>query len=134
MEAKKEVIKDTYHIHNLFPITPIILKQEKVNLFFSKKENISYSLYTDGDIEHLDTWIDKRAYVSDSFLQGCSPVKRFEFYIMNANVLLIEKHYQNNRIRNLYMNQDYLDKCVNSNIYQVSITEKERLMIKKMEK
>lgn len=134
MEKKIQKIKGIYNIDNIFPIAPIILKKEKVYLFFSKKENVNYSLYTDGDMEHLDTWIDKKPYNSDIFLQGCSSVKRFEFQITNANILLIEKQYQENILRNLYINEDQLYKIINNQLYKVAISEKEKLMIKKMEK
>ncbi len=127
-------IKNINHIDCTFPIMPIILNKEKINLFFNQQEKVFYSLYTDGDIEHFDTWIDKKPYDRDDFLIGCSQAKRFEFYLTNANILLIEKHYQTKMAYHLYMDQDHLYKIANNQLYQISISEKEKLIIKKMER
>ena len=134
MKEKINDIELQENIDGIFPILPIITKKEKISLFFSKKEKVFYSLYTDGDLEHINTWLDKRPYDKDAFLQGCSTVKRFDFYLTYANILIVEKNYQNHSIRNLYLNQDYLYKVINNQIYQISINEKENIKIKKMER
>lgn len=132
MEKKIQSIKENYNISKIFPIAPITLQKEKVILFYSEKQQVAYSLYTDGSVEHLDTWIDKKPSDRDSFLAKCAPVKRFEFRVTNANVLLVEKRYQNNTIRNLYLEQDNLYKIINNQLYQVSISSNEKIMIKRV--
>ena len=132
MEEKIQSIKENYHISKIFPIAPITLQKEKVYLFFSRQQEVAYSLYTDGNIEHIDTWIDKKPYDRDSFLKECSFIKRFEFQITNANVLLVEKKYQNRTIRNLYLDQDNLYKIINNKLYQISISSSEKIMIKRI--
>lgn len=128
-----ESIKENYNINNIFPIAPIVLQRQKVYLFFSEEQKVDYSLYTDGNIEHIDTWIDKKPYDIDPFLEGCSTMKRFDFEITNANVLLIEKNYRDHKVKNLYVEQANLYKVINNGLYQVSISSREKIMIKRME-
>lgn len=132
---ENDKIKEAYNISEILPIAPITLKKQKVYLFFSREQDVNYFLYTDGDIEHIDTWMDKKPYDRDSFLEGCLPlptVKRFEFYVTNANILLVDKYYQGKQIRNLYVDQDNLFKVINNHLYQVCISPKEKLMIKRI--
>lgn len=104
---------------------------ERINIFSNKQINIEYFLYTDGTVKHLETWIDKKPYERDNFLKGCNiPIKRFEFEVSDANILLIEKYYGNKKINNLYINENYIKSI---DLYQLSITEREKIMIKKME-
>lgn len=135
MKKKMDAIKENYNISEILPIAPITLKKQKVYLFFSKEQDVNYSLYTDGDVEHLDTWVDKRPYDRDSFFEKClmePAIKRYEFYVTNANVLLVEKYYQGNIVRNLYVDQDNLFKVINNQLYQVCISSKEKIMIKRI--
>ena len=126
-------IKESYHINEIFPIAPIVLAKQKVYLFFNKEERIDYSLYTDGDVNHVDTWIDKKPGDRDSFLQGVPTVSRYEFEITNANILLIEKIKKDISIRHLYINEDNLYKIINNYLYQISINQKGKIKIKRME-
>lgn len=137
MEEKIDTIKSNYNINEVFPITPIVLKKNKVYLFSSLEYGVHYSLYTDGNVEHLDTWGDKKPYDRDPFLEGCQPecgkwVDRFEFYVTDANVLLVEKKYKDKMVRNLYIDQDNIYKVINNHLYQVSVNPKQNLMIKKI--
>lgn len=134
---KLDSIKQTYNISEVFPLEPIILNKKKVYLFFGKEQEVNYSLYTDGNIEHLDTWCDKKPYDRDVFLEGCKIdssrwIDRFEFEITDANVLMVEKKFQNKVMRNLYINQDSLDKIILDRLYQVVISSKGKIMIKKI--
>ncbi len=132
MESNIQTIKGQYQISNIFPIAPILLQKEKIYLFFSKREEVSYSLFTDGDVEHWDTWIDKKPEARDPFLVQCPTIKRFEFHVQNANVLLLEKKYHDSMIRNLYIDENHLYKVINNHLYQVSIGSRENIMIKKI--
>lgn len=119
---------------NIYPIKPIIMREKELNLFHSKEEQIDYSLLTDGNISHIDTWMDKRAYEKDSFLEGCGVVLRFNFILDNANILILEKKYKEKKIKNIYINEDTIYKIINNMLYQVSINEYGNIKIKKMEK
>lgn len=136
MKDKIEEIKEIYNIEEVFPIDLITLNRKKVYLFSSKEHDVDYSLCTDGDIEHLDTWCDKKPYERDSFLKECQIksgrwINRFEFSITDANVILVEKKYQDSIIRNLYINLDNIENIV-KDFYQVTINSKDNLKIKKI--
>ena len=133
MELMQEELKNKYNISNVFPVSSIILERVNIHLFYSKKERINYSIYTDGSLEHEDTWIDKRPGERDLFLENCGIVKRFDFLLEYANFMLIDKKYDNVVERNLYICND-INMIDENNIYQVLINEKENLKIKRLEK
>ena len=133
MELMQEELKNKYNISNVFPVSSITLKRVNIHLFYSKKERINYSIYTDGSLEHEDTWIDKRPGERDLFLENCGIVKRFDFLLEYANFMLIDKKYDNVVERNLYICND-INMIDENNIYQVLINEKENLKIKRLEK
>lgn len=134
MEMIEEEIKKKYNISNIFPLTNITLKRVKVHLFYSKKEKVNYILYTDGSLEHLATWMDKKPYQSDSFLEECGLVKRFDFLLEDAIFLLVDKNYDNKKIRNLFIDENNINIIKNSEIYQLSINSNENIKIKRMNK
>lgn len=137
-EAELELLKAEKEVTTIFPISSIMQRNKKIYLFYSAEDKIEYSLYTDGNTEHLDTWLDKKPGDNDLFLEFCQPIKgfikRFEFQIKDANILLLEKRYQEKKIYNLYLNQENLYKIINNNIYRISISTTERMKVKKMEK
>lgn len=133
MRENVESIKNNYNINEILPLSAIALQKERVLLFFNKEQGVAYSLYTDGDVEHIDTWVDKKPWDRDPFLDGCSTVSRFEFSITNANILLIEKRYQGSIVRNLYLDQERLYKVINNYLYKVCVSPKEKIMIKRLE-
>lgn len=126
------IIDDTKDIDNILPISLLLEEKKIISLFYSLDERVNYTLCTDGTIEQLETKIDNYPYYSDSFLTGCGIVKRINFKVHDANILLIEKQYKNKKIKNLYIDLDNLYKVINYNLYQVSITEKENVKIKKV--
>lgn len=132
MELAQEEIKKKYNISNIFPLSNIVLKREKIYLFYSKQEKVCYSFYTDGSLEHLSTWIDKRPYQRDSFLEECNPVKRFEFSIEDATFLLVDKEYGDKRIRNLFINDMNIQAIENNVGYQLSVNNNENIKVKRM--
>ena len=134
MQIIKKEIQEKWQIDNIYPISNITLKREKIYLFYSEKEKVDYSLYTDGNLNHIDTWIDKRPSQRDIFLCNSGKIKRLEFLLEDANFLLIDKKYQDKRIRNLYIDLENFENVVYDGIYQVSINEKENLKIKRLEK
>lgn len=137
-ESQLELLKAEAEAITISPISSMMKKNKKIYLFYSMEEQIEYSLYTDGSAEHLDTWLDKKPGDQDLFLEFCRPrrgyIKRFEFQIEDANILLLEKRYQERKIYNLYINQEDLYKIINNYIYRVSISPTEKIKIKKMEK
>lgn len=137
-EAQIAFLKSKIKIVNIYPILPIIEENKPIYLFNGLEQKINYSLYTDGNTEHLDTWLDKRPRDRDSFLASCDLVNRyinrFEFQITEANLILLEKKYQDRMVRELYINEKELYKIINNQIYQVTITPREHIKIKKMEK
>lgn len=137
-ELQIESLKSKMKSVNIYPILPIIEENRKIFLYHSTEENIDYSLYTDGNTEHLDTWLDKQPKDRDSFLVDYHLVNtyihRFEFQITEASLILLEKKCQNKVVRELYINEEELYKIMNNQIYQVTITPKEHIKIKKMEK
>lgn len=133
MELVHEEIKRKYKISNVFPLSNITLKRVNVHLFYSKKESVNYSIYTDGSLNHLDTWVDKKPWERDQFLENCGRIKRFDFLLEDdANFVLIDKKYNGIVERNLYICGD-INVIEESKIYQVSINEKENLKIKRLE-
>lgn len=137
-DTQIELLKSKAKIVNIYPILPIVAEKKKIYLFHSTKEKIEYSLYTDGNTEHIETWTDKNPGARDSFLASCQPtdgyVSRFEFEITEANMILLEKKYQNRMIRELYINEQKLYKVINHQIYQITLNSKENIKVKKMEK
>lgn len=134
MHIINKEIQEKWQIDNVYPISNITLNKEKIYLFYSEKEKIDYSLYTDGNLSHIDTWIDKKPSQRDIFLGNSSKIKRLEFLLEDANFLLIDKKYQDKRIRNLYIDLENFENVVYDGIYQVSVNEKENLKIKRLEK
>lgn len=104
-----------------------------INLFYNKDEEVDYCLYTDGNVEYLDTYLDDHPHQRDLFLEGCGRLKRLEFLVTNAKMLLIEKKRHDNVIKNLYIDEKNIMKVVMSNIYKVSSSENGKVMIKRME-
>lgn len=137
-KAQLELLRAETEVITIFPILPMMQKNKKIYLFYSMEEQIEYFLYTDGNIEHLDTWLDKKPGDKDLFLEFCHPkkgfIKRFEFKVEDANILLLEKRYQKQKKYNLYLNQENLYKIINNNIYRISISSAEKIKVKKMEK
>jgi len=127
-------IKIEYNIDNILSLREFNLKKERINLFYSKEKLIEYSLYTDGSIELINTWLDKRPYQRDSFLNDCDTVKRLEFSIDEANFFLLDKKYNSKRIRNLYIEYENIDKIIEDKIYQVMINSYQNIKIKRLEK
>ena len=119
---------------NIYPIKPYNIFHQKIYLFNDNLQQVEYKLLTDGDIDHINTWIDKKPYEKDSFLEGCSSMKRYEFILDNANILLVEKKKKDCIVKNLYIDNDTLYKIINNYLYQISINERGNIKIKKMEK
>ena len=110
----------------ILPIENILLKKEKLFLFHSEEQDIKYFLETDGTVNHIRTWVDKKPYDRDNFLEGCNhTIKRYEFEVEDAEIIILEKKYQEKTIKNLY-------KAINHHLYQVSINEKENIMVKRI--
>ena len=79
----------------ILPIENILLKKEKLFLFHSEEQDIKYFLETDGTVSHIRTWIDKKPYDRDNFLEGCNhTIKRYEFEVEDAEIIILEKKYQ----------------------------------------
>ena len=133
MDKKLQSLKNKLGINNIFPISDINGEKGKIYLFHNNIDMISYSLCTDGTLTHIDTWIDKKPGGTDSFLDGCSTSKKFEFRLNNASIALLEKTRGNSVVRNLYINEQELLKAITRSMYKVEITENEKIMIKKME-
>lgn len=115
---------------NIYSIDSV--NKEKIYLF--QGSYVDYSLCTDGTVELLDVWVSKRPYEFDNFLEDSTNLKRYEFRISDANVLLLEKKHKNKIVRNLYVDKDNLYKIINTSVFHVSINKRERLIIKKLEK
>lgn len=127
-----EQVKEKYRINEVLPISLITLKKQKIYLFHEPKEKVDYSLCTDGNIEHIETWVTKKPYQFDSFLEGCQTVKRFTFDLDDANIVLIQKKYQNQIVRNLYIDESNIDKILMNSLYQLSINQNEKIKIKRI--
>ena len=79
----------------ILPIENILLKKEKLFLFHSEEQDIKYFLETDGTVNHIRTWVDKKPYDRDNFLEGCNhTIKRYEFEVEDAEIIILEKKYQ----------------------------------------
>lgn len=118
-------------IEKVLPIS-LVTDDTIVNVFYNKDDEVEYSLYTDGNIEHLDTWLDDKPHQRDFFLMGCGRLRRLEFKITDAKVLLIEKKRGNNIVKNLYIDEENTFKIIVSNIYKVSATDSGKVKIKRM--
>lgn len=132
MNKDLSILKNEFGITNIFSIEELNNKN-KIYLFHNQTERVNYSVCTDGILQHTDTWIDKWPSKLDSFLEECFTCKRFEFKLSNANIVLLEKKKDNKLMRNLYINENEILKVLNKSMYCVTITEKEKIMIKKME-
>lgn len=110
-----------------------ILKEEKVNVFYSRDNDINYKLRTDGNNSHIHTWIDKRPYQRDCFLMECTnPIKRFEFVVEDAKIIILEKRYKEKIVKDLYINLNDIYKIINNQLYEIEINDKENINIKKV--
>ena len=66
--------------------------------------------------------MDKKPYDRDIFLEGCNhTIKRYEFEVEDAEIIILEKKYQEKTIKNLYIHEENLYKAINHHLYQVSI-------------
>lgn len=133
MKEMQNEIKKKYNITSIYPLVDIILKKSKISLFYNEYEGVNYSLYTDGNLEHIGTWLDKWPYQKDPFLDKCGRIKRFDFLLTKANFIFFDKTYDLKKERILYIDFANFDKIVNDRIYNVSITEKENIKIKRLE-
>lgn len=131
MNKELSILKNNLGINNVFSLNDI--NPNKIYLFQNRTNHVSYSIYTDGILLHNDTWNDKWPSKLNPFLEGCSTCKRFEFKLSSSNIILIEKKMDNRLICNLYLNEKEILKAINSSMYGVSITEDEKIMIRKME-
>lgn len=128
-----EFLKLQKTLYNILPIHEI-MSNNKVHLFYDQNQEVNYSLCTDGDIEHLSTWIDKHPSDRDSFLECCTKLKRFDFQVIDASILLLEKRHQDRVVRNLYIDEEKLYNIIYSRVYQISINTRENITVKRMEK
>lgn len=104
---------------------------KKISLYTGEKVN--YELKTDGMIASSDIRIDKWPHYHDSDLEGITPLKRHDFIINDANIILVQKKIRNLKIQDFYLNNNYLESLLLDRrfIYTyLSFTEKEKLMIK----
>lgn len=96
-------------------------------------DNISYVLKTDGKVEEKDTWIDKRPYQRDILLKDCGTLKRCDFIIRNANIVLIQKRVLGQLIQDFYFNSEYFETFLKQKdfIYsEIDFNEKEKIRVK----
>ena len=104
---------------------------KKISLYTVEKVN--YELKTDGMIIDSDIRIDKWPHYHDFDLEGITPLKRHDFIINDANIILVQKEIRNLKIQDFYLNNYYLESLLLDRrfIYTyLSFTEKEKLMIK----
>lgn len=125
-------LSDRKDIDNILPISLLLEEKKVISLFHSIEEDVNYSLYTDGTIELVEIRIDKWPHYCDDFLKTCGKVNKFNFKVSDANLLLIKKQYKDKKVKNLYIDLNNMYKVINYNLYQVSITEKENIKIKKV--
>lgn len=118
----------------IYSINPYIFDNKKVFLFHDRDKDINYSFLTDGEVNHIDTWIDKYPNKKDSFLDDCGTVKRYDFTLKDANILLLNKYYNGKFIKDLYINTNFLYRVLNDTLYCVSINEYDNINIKKIKR
>lgn len=119
-------------IYSVLPIEPILLDRKKIYLFHDFSQTIDYRLYTDGMIEHLDTWMDKKPYRIDPFLENASTTRRYEFSLQEASVLLIEKEYQEKRISHLYIQEKNMLKFACDSAFEIGIGNNNNIKVKRI--
>ena len=115
-------------------ISNLTVNNSLFSLYFNSEDGINYTALTDGDIEHMETWMLKHPSQFDPFLKDCSLAKRFIFKLENANLLLLEKKKKEEVIKRLYINEDKIDIISISSIYKISIGKKENIKIRKLKK
>ncbi len=127
-------IKEKYNIDEVLSISNLTVNNSLFSLYFNSEDGINYTALTDGDIEHMETWMLKHPSRFDPFLKDCSLAKRFIFKLENANLLLLEKKKKEEVIKRLYINEDKIDIISISSIYKISIGKKENIKIRKLKK
>ncbi len=127
-------IKEKYNIDEVLSISNLTVNNSLFSLYFNSEDGINYTALTDGDIEHMETWMLKHPSQFDPFLKDCSLAKRFTFKLENANLLLLEKKKKEEVIKRLYINEDKIDIISISSIYKISIGKKENIKIRKLKK
>mgnify|MGYP004514327355 FL=1 len=127
-------IKEKYNIDEVLSISNLTVNNSLFSLYFNSEDGINYTALTDGDIEHMETWMLKHPSQFDPFLKDCSLAKRFIFKLENANLLLLEKKKKEEVIKRLYINEDKIDIISISSIYKISIGKKENIKIRKLKK
>ena len=97
-------------------------------------DNISYTLRTDGIVEEKETWIDKRPYHRDEMLKDYTTLKRCDFIVNDANIVLIQKKISEITIQDFYFNNEYFESFINQKkdfIYsEIEFNEKEKIRVK----
>ena len=96
-------------------------------------EGISYILKTDGIVEEDDTWIDKRPYYRDSELKDFIKLKRCDFLVDNANIVLVEKNICGQVIQDFYFNSDYFESFFKRKDFvysEIDFNEREKIRVK----
>ena len=127
-------IKEKYNIDEVLSISNLTVNNSLFSLYFNSEDGINYTALTDGDIEHMETWMLKHPSQFDPFLKDWSLAKRFIFKLENANLLLLEKKKKEEVIKRLYINEDKIDIISISSIYKISIGKKENIKIRKLKK
>lgn len=127
-------IKEKYNIDEVLSISNLTVNNSLFSLYFNSEDGVNYTALTDGDIEHMETWMLKHPSQFDPFLKDCSLAKRFTFKLENANLLLLEKKKKEEVIKRLYINEDKIDIISISSIYKISIGKKENIKIRKLKK
>jgi len=123
--------KEKSIIDKVLPIS-LVNSETVINLFYDKSEEVNYILYTDGCIEHLNTFLDDHPHQRDLFLKGCGRLTRLEFIITDAKVLLVEKNRKDNKIKNLYIDFENINNLIIPSINRISSSENGKVMIKKV--
>ena len=96
-------------------------------------EGISYILKTDCIVEEDDTWIDKRPYYRDSELKDFIKLKRCDFLVDNANIVLVEKNICGQVIQDFYFNSDYFESFFKRKDFvysEIDFNEREKIRVK----
>ena len=109
--------------------------QVRFHLFHKDKDHTTI-LYTDGIVELKNTWIDKYPYHFDPDWMPYAPVKRVEFIITDANIVLAKKKIGDTTSRTLMINQEYWEHFMQIHrlrgVNQISLTENGHLKIKRL--
>mgnify|MGYP003316129810 CR=1 FL=1 len=96
-------------------------------------KNISYKIKTDGIVEEQEVRIDKWPQHREVLLTNHGTLKRCDFIISNANLVLIEKTISNTTIQDIYINADYFEMVHNQNEFiglEIDFNEKEKIRVK----